>query len=239
MKPSMKEFTGFPDRRMQFTGIPDLFFRNLLLDIDHLGELKTTLYAFWLLNQMEGAFRYLRRDIFLQDQVFMQGLAADPQEAVKELNEALDRCIERRTFLKTSLDLEDGRQDLIFLNTPKGRASLQAIEKGEWRHSGDPDSPLELIPQAPNIYDLYEENIGPLTPMIAETLRDAEQSYPYPWIEDAVRIAVENNVRRWSYVDAILKRWQEGGRDERTDRRDTEKDRRRYVEGEFSDFIEH
>jgi DnaD/phage-associated family protein len=98
---------------------------------------------------------------------------------------------------------------------------------------------LELIPQAPNIYHLYEENIGPLTPMIADTLQEAEQSYPYVWIEEAVRIAVENNVRRWTYVEAILKRWQEGGRDERTDRRDTEKDRRRYVEGEFSDFIEH
>jgi DNA replication protein DnaD len=75
--------------------------------------------------------------------------------------------------------------------------------------------------------------------MIAERLGDAEDNYPAQWIEDALQIAVENNVRRWSYVEAILKRWQEGGRDERTDRRDTEKDRRRYIEGEFSEFIEH
>ena len=50
--------------------------------------------------------------------------------------------------------------------------------------------------------------------VIAETLHDAEDTYPIQWIEEAVRIAVENNVRRWKYVDAILKRWQEGGRDE-------------------------
>jgi DNA replication protein DnaD len=75
--------------------------------------------------------------------------------------------------------------------------------------------------------------------MIADKLGEAEDNYPAQWIEEAVQIAVENNVRRWSYVEAILKRWQEGGRDERTDRRDTEKDRRRYVEGEFSEFIEH
>jgi DNA replication protein DnaD len=67
---------------------------------------------------------------------------------------------------------------------------------------------------------------------------DAEETYPAQWIEDAFRLAVENNVRRWNYVQAIC-RWQEGGRDDRKDRRDTEKDRRRYVEGEFSDFIEH
>jgi DnaD/phage-associated family protein len=235
----MNEFTGFPEGKMNFTGIPDLFFRTLLPDIDHLGELKITIYAFRLLHQMEGAFRYLRRENFSQDEVFMQGLAKDPEQAGKILDEALELCIVRKTFLRTSIELETGDQDLYFLNSPKGRVALRAVEAGEWRHSGDADAPLELIPQAPNIYHLYEENIGPLTPMIADTLQDAEQNYPYSWIEEAVRIAVENNVRRWTYVEAILKRWQEGGRDERTDRRDTEKDRRRYVEGEFSDFIEH
>ena len=63
--------------------------------------------------------------------------------------------------------------------------------------------------------------------MIAETLRDAEQTYPADWLEDAIRIAVENNVRRWRYVDAILRSWKEEGRDEQ-DRQGTEKDRRRY-----------
>ena len=235
----MNEFTGFPEGKMHFTGIPDLFFRSLLPEIDHLGELKPTIYAFRLLHGMEGAFRYLRRENFSQDPVFMQGLAEDPEQAGNILDQALSLCIERKTFLRTSIELETGHQDLYFLNSPKGRAAIRAVEAGEWRHSGDADAPVELVPQAPNIYILYEENIGPLTPMIADTLQEAEQSYPYAWIEEAVRIAVENNVRRWTYVEAILKRWQEGGRDERTDRRDTEKDRRRYVEGEFSDFIEH
>jgi DnaD/phage-associated family protein len=235
----MKSFSGFPEGKIHFTSIPDLFFRNLLPVIDHPGELKTTLYAFWFLDHMEGAFRYIRRQNFHEDQDFMAGLAEDPQQARENLDESLARCLRRNTFIKAALELETGTEDFYFLNTPKGRAAVQAIERGEWRHSGDPSAPLELHAEAPNIYNLYEGNIGPLTPMIAETLKDAEETYPYKWIEDAVRIAVENNVRRWSYVDAILKSWQEGGRDERTDRRDTEKDRRRYVEGEFSDFIEH
>jgi DNA replication protein len=236
---AMNEFTGFPEGKMRFTGIPDLFFSSLLPEIDHLGELKLTIYAFRLLHQMEGAFRYLRRENFSQDQAFMLGLAENLEQAGEILTEALERCVQRKTFLKASIKLEEGVQEFYFLNSPKGRAALQAMETGEWRHTNDPQAPVELIPEAPTIYHLYEENIGPLTPMIADTLQDAEQSYPYSWIEEAVRIAVENNIRRWSYVEAILKRWQEGGRDERTDRRDTEKDRRRYVEGEFSDFIEH
>ncbi len=235
----MTKFTGFPEGKVHFTSIPDPFFRNLLPLIDHLGELKTTLYAFWVLDHMEGAFRYLRMRDFLEDRDFIASLGDNPQQARENLEDAIVRCLERNTFIKATLEMDDGPEDFYFLNTPKGRAAVGAIEKGEWRHSGDPAYPVEVVSEAPGIYHLYEENIGPLTPMIAETLEDAERTYPYNWIEEAVRIAVESNVRRWSYVEAILKRWQEGGRDEREDRRDTEKDRRRYVEGEFSDFIEH
>jgi DNA replication protein len=235
----MKQFPGFPEGKIRFTNIPNPFFHQLLPDIDDLDELKVTLYAFWRLDHMEGSFRYLRPENFLEDKVFIQGLGNSPEEASLALNEALKRCVQRGTFLKTTLNLESGGEDFYFLNSPKGRAAVEAIERDEWRYSGDPASPLELILETQNVYQLYEENIGPLTPMIAETLRDAEDIYPIQWIEQAVHIAVENNVRRWSYVEAILKRWQEGGRDERTDRRDTEKDRRRYVEGELSDFIEH
>jgi DNA replication protein len=110
------------------------------------------------------------------------------------------------------------------------------LEHGEWSPTG---STLAVAVERPNIFNLYEQNIGPLTPLIAETLRDAEQTYQPSWIEEAVRIAVENNVRKWRYVEAILESWRTRGRDEREDRGDSEKARRRYIEGEFADFIEH
>ena len=56
--------------------------------------------------------------------------------------------------------------------------------------------------------------------------------------EEGMRIAVQANKRSLRYVEAILRSWQEKGRDEK-DRRDPEKDRRRFIEGEYSDFIEH
>ena len=52
------------------------------------------------------------------------------------------------------------------------------------------------------------------SPLLAEELLDAEQTYPAEWIEEAFRIAVTNNVRRWAYVRAILERWAEEGRGE-------------------------
>lgn len=235
----MASFSGFPEGKVHLVPIPAQFFRELLPQIDHQGELKLTLYIFWRLDRMEGAFRYLRRNDLKADEVFMQGLSKLPEEAEHALDEALERAVARGTLLKTKLNLETGVETLYFLNSPKGRAGVQAIERGDWRPSFDPEAPVELVMEAPNIFRLYEENIGPLTPMIAEALRDAEDTYPSQWINDAIRIAVENNVRNWRYVAAILERWKQEGRDERKDRRDTEKDRRKYIEGEFSDFIKH
>jgi len=56
----------------------------------------------------------------------------------------------------------------------------------------------------PNIFILYEQNIGLLTPPIADELRQAEQTYPAGWIEEAFREAVSLNKRSWRYIRAIL-----------------------------------
>ena len=65
--------------------------------------------------------------------------------------------------------------------------------------------------QTPNIYRTYENEIGLLTPMIADALKDAEQHYPPDWITAALQQAARNNARRWSYAEAILKRWKVDG----------------------------
>jgi DnaD/phage-associated family protein len=62
-----------------------------------------------------------------------------------------------------------------------------------------------------NIFRLYEENIGPIKPMLADELKDYEERHPYRWIAKAFKIAVDNNKRRWSYVRAILDRYEEEG----------------------------
>ncbi len=234
----MPSFKGFPEGKTRLTPIPSPLFTDLLPEIDHLEELKVTLYVFWQLDRREGTFRFLRRADFTGDKRFMQGLGKNAPEAEVALDEALERAVGRGTLLKAMLATEAGEQAFYFLNSPRGRAAVEAIGTGKWQPAGEARAPVELSLERPNIFRLWEENMGPLTPMIAETLRDAEESYPVTWIEDAVRIAVERNARNWRFVEAILRRWQEEGRDEQ-DRGDPEKDRRRYIEGKYSEFIEH
>jgi DnaD/phage-associated family protein len=66
--------------------------------------------------------------------------------------------------------------------------------------------------ERPNIFILYEQNIGLLSPLIADELKDAAEQYPAEWIEAAVREAVLHNKRKWSYIRAILRRWETEGR---------------------------
>ncbi|GAB4486275.1 MAG: hypothetical protein OHK0031_10480 [Anaerolineales bacterium] len=121
------------------------------------------------------------------------------------------------------------------LNSPRGRVTAAALEKSAGGESA-------LLPQGfqhkSQIFRLYEENIGPLTPMLADMLREAESEYPAEWIYEAFEIAVSRNKRNWKYVEAILKRWKQDGKDERKNSEDAGKNSQRYSNSQFSDFLD-
>ncbi len=242
----MPAFAGFPSGKTHQTPIPAAFFHDLLPQIDHLGELKVTLYAFWFLDHQEGPLRYLTQADMLKDQQLMEAMdpnpARDPfssdQPARAALLDALDRATRRGTLLRATPPGRGAEDTLYFLNTPRGRSALQSLQNGDWMPGLEGRVQAALGIERPNIYKLYEENIGPLTPLISDALQDAELAYPPDWIEDAFKKAVQANARKWRYIEAILKSWKEKGRDHEP-RGDAEKDSRRYVEGELGKFIEH
>jgi DNA replication protein len=230
----MPSFSGFPGGKVHLTPIPAQFFTDLLPEIDHIGELKVTLYAIWFLDRQEGSHRYITHQDFAGDQKLMAGLGKDPAA----LDDALERAVLRGSLLKI-IPSEGKPGDAIFvLNSPRGRATIKGFETGKFSFNDHQHSPVKLELERPNIFRLYEENIGPLTPLLSDILREAEKAYPPDWIEDAVTLAVQKNARNWRFVEAVLHTWQEKGRHEEN-RRNPEKDRRRYIEGEYADLIEH
>jgi DnaD/phage-associated family protein len=233
----MKGFSGFPPGKLRLTQVPNLFFSDLLPNIDNLAELKVTLYAFWALTQREGKVRYLRLTDFLNDSEFVKGLGPTMPLATEALMDGIERAVARGTFLHINVESADGKMDLYFLNTEKGRSAVEGITKGEWRPNPDEDEPITLLVERPNIFVLYEQNIGALTPIIVDELRDAEQTYPIRWIEEAIEQSVENNVRKWRYILAILERWRKEGKKDGIGRRDTQKELRRQIPDEYKDII--
>ncbi|MGD2205574.1 MAG: DnaD domain protein [Anaerolineae bacterium] len=234
----MKGFTGFPAGKQPYTPVPNLFFSEVLPDIDHLGELKVTLHVFWLLTQKKEERPCVGGEELAADRHLLSGLAAPGMSPEEALRDALDRAIARRTLLRVITGEGAGRRDWYFVNSAKGRQAVDDLLAGKWAPAGA-GKPVRLRADRPNIFVLYEQNIGPLTPLLAEELMEAEDTYPASWIEEAFREAVELNKRSWRYIQRILERWASEGKEDETARRVDEKDRRRFIEGEYADYIEH
>ncbi len=221
----MIDFKGFTSSE-SFTRLPSSFFSKLLKEMDDLGELKVVLYLFWRIEQMEGAQRVLSRGDIASDEAFMSGWSA------AELDAALDKATRRGIVLRAESDAGG----LFALNTPRGRATVEALNKGRLTAAAHPNN---LPPRdVPNIFRLYEQNIGALTPFMADALKDAEKEYSAEWIEDAMGEALKRNIRNWKYIEAILKGWKERGRDERRDQKDAEQGPSRYGGGAFAEYID-
>ena len=237
----MKGFMGFPPGRLRFTPVPDSFFSELLSQIDSLPELKVTLHIIWILHRQKGPERWVSRQELLHDGVLLRGLKSAGIPAERMVEEGLERAVARGTLLHLTGRWQDGGQDdWYLLNSEEGRRTAERIRQGE----------LELVPAAvldeprvdverPNIFVLYEQNIGTLQPMIAEELQEAEERYPAEWIAEAFKIAAGQNVRKWRYIRAILERWTTEGKDDGEAGREPEQDRYRYIKGRYKDYVKH
>lgn len=219
----MPPFKGFTSSET-FTKVPDGLFR-LLGEIDDLDELKVTLYILWRLEHLEARTRYISETEIVADKDFMRGLAAGGLKA------GLGKAVRRGTLLR----VQQASGGLYFLNSPAGRAAAEALQKDPGRASARPESTVPR--ERPNIFKLYEENIGALTPLIADALKDAENTYPAGLIDEAFAEAVKMNKRSWKYIEAILRRWKEQGRAEKQNRPDVEEDRGRDVARKVEDFL--
>lgn len=57
----------------------------------------------------------------------------------------------------------------------------------------------------------YESNIGPITPLIGDKLKEIAENYSSDWFVEAVKEACQAGVRKLNYIEAILQRWKTDG----------------------------
>ena len=127
---------------------------------------------------------------------------------------ALAELLEEGLLLAFPQNVEDPQEPiLLFPATPEGTQRFEALKAGDLSLAEiQAANPLPDLSK-PNIFTLYEQNIGPLTPIVFEILKADAETYPESWLRDAMQEAVSRNIRNWKYVQAILKSWQEKGRD--------------------------
>lgn len=236
-------FPGFTEAG-RTVPLPREFFSRLLNGIDDLVELKVTLYLFWRIHLTTAFPRLVTRRQVLADRIFVAGLGTPAEPARESLARGLRLATARGTFLQLRVKLPERSEAVFLVNTPANQKVAERIVVGEiWPEAVEvrPVDP-EVDLDRPNIYQLYEQNIGVLTPLIADQLRDAEATFPPTWVEDAFREAVAQNRRSWRYILKILDRWASEGRSDGTTRRDPARSADQpasYWSGRFGHLIRH
>ncbi|MBI4233111.1 MAG: DnaD domain protein [Chloroflexi bacterium] len=230
----MPTFSGFPARTLH-TPVPNAFFGPLLESIQDPGELRCALRALFLLHRKRGYPRFLTFSELAADPTALR--VAAPGRTQEGLRKALDACQRDGILLRLAVTAGDRQEELYLLNTAENRQAAERIQRGEIALPGLPNAaPLEEAPPRRDIFQLYEENIGMITPLVGEQLKDAEGQYPASWIEEAIREAALRNKRSWPYIERILQRWASEGREggepgrhpERVPAKELLRGRRRY-----------
>ena len=177
--------------------VPAPLLASLLADIADCAELKCTLRFLWHEAQQSGAPKRVPASALRTDGVLLEALGSED-----EIERGIALAVERGTLVETG--------DWLLLRTPQN-------ERAAERFTPAPSPTAVGRPsERPNIFQLYEENIGMLTPLVADELRAAEEEYPAGWVEAAIREAAAGNVRSWRYIEAILERWKREGRGTRS-----------------------
>ncbi len=221
MEPSNFIFNGFPSDPSPSIAIPEVFFTQILPQLDNLRALRLLLYMFWHSENQHQQISQFRWADFTADPAIIQMIGSE-----QELVRVLALLVEYQVVLKAEVDWME--ETYYFLNTPQGQAAVKAIQNGEWMSTDAGRDAIQLAEKMPNIFELYEQNIGVITPIMADILKDAESIYPPEWIQEAIHIAVTRNVRTWNYVQAILKRWQKEGYKDEQNQRNSSQDPESY-----------
>ena len=223
-------FSGF-GRGTLFTPVPNPLFGPLLEQVQDLAEWKVTLRSMWLLHRKRGRPQVAHLNEFLNDPALLRGLKGLGKAPRDEIRRGLELAVTRGTLLMHRADYDDESSRVFMLNTEAGRAILARLRRGEDLRGTDDEQAyqdLEEEPpgEKPNIFALYEDNVGTLSPMLAEQLKEAESAYPGDWVSDAFQIAVAENKRNWRYIAGILRRWAAEGKDHGKPGRHSPKDNR-------------
>ncbi len=212
-----RTFGGFLVATDPAVAVPRAFLTDVLPQITELAEAQVTLAVFRLASDGGGIELPVSEDAIFQDRPLRAALRVpgSPREPDARIRQGLDLAAGRGTIL--AFAAEEGRDSHLwyYVNTPVNQGMVAAMSRGAvappeviWQAG----QPPRVTPEKPNVFRLYEQNIGLLTPLIADHLVSALERYPQEWIEDAIGESVSYNRRSWRYVQRILEQWAAQGR---------------------------
>lgn len=197
--------------------IPQQFLRDVVPTLTSSDELHASLTLFRLISETGNEESPIAEQSVLRDPSLRATLKRDhPAVHLDEaIFEALELAVGRGTFLRFISRKGESQTAWYYANTPVTRSLVDAMLRDGIRAPRaiwESDMAPQIAADPPNAFRVYEQNIGPLTPIIADQINTAALEYPAGWIEDAIAEAVFYNKRNWRYIVRILENWRQDGR---------------------------
>lgn len=197
----LKEFPLIDD--FGSTRVPNAVLSAVLDEVEESETVKLILRAVWLLERQRGFPASITVNELRHDRVLIRVFKSQ-----ERFNAALDQSLNLGVLIKFELN----NADALMLNTVSATRQVEHA-KGTQPESIDDDGwDASVGSEMPDdAFRAYEENIGILSPMIRENITAALQDFSDEDIIEAIKIAVENENRSWSYVAGVLRRWARDG----------------------------
>ena len=195
--------------------VPAQLFTEILPRLHNESQLRATLYTWYAIASRGSGQRYAYLSQLLTDPVLLSWFTH--LGGKNGILHGLDLSCREGIFLQLQIDEDD---KILAPNDESGArliSNLKADMKSELvahRNQSRGSNPRTDYEKAAvsTVIEKYENEIGILTPVIADMIAIAEQAYPTTWILEALDIAAQSNARSWKYVTAILARWKNEGK---------------------------
>jgi DNA replication protein len=196
--------------------IPHELIRRLLLSRADGFELQVVMVMALITRANGDVDSPVSEDALLRHDLITFASTSDgsPVQDESRIWQAVEQALVHGLVLRFIATDDDSERTWYLLNTSsnvrlivKMASDPAAVPKSLWIS----DAPPRISADRPTVFRLYEQNVGPLTPLLAERLIRATETYPLDWIESAISEAVAYNRRNWRYIERILEQWATDG----------------------------
>ena len=223
------------------TLIPNEFFEFFFPSVEFIEDIFT---LFWCVYVLQEEFASKQKYYVSSDDLwFTQGVEYSFKKIgidKEQFNQSLERCVGLGFLLKMISNHQNHEEVIFLLNNSTSQDMVTNLQTGE--SNIDVNLNLEQTQTfgTAELFQLYEEYFGVISPRIAESLVEASNQYDSDLIKQALKEASTQAITSWRYIERILESKEKESRKNETNRRDSlEARKHNYIGGKFGHLAKY